>query len=118
MNNPYLSIRNFAAVALLLFGSMTIALAADPGPGKVTSVNQSAHTFKAQWIVNAKRRHTTAGHDTGSIEKTFKTTDKTVYVVGTGKGSWANVTKGASVKILAAHNEGSDRVVDKLEIGS
>jgi hypothetical protein len=118
MSNPYFSIRNLAVVALLLFVSMTISRAADPGPGKVTGVNQSAHTFKAQWIVNAKRQHTTAGHSTGSIEKTFKTTDKTVYVVGTGKGSWANVTKGASVKILAAHNEGSDRVVDKLEIGS
>jgi hypothetical protein len=118
MSNPYFSVRNIATFALLLFGSMTIALGADPGPGKVTSVNPSAHTFKAQWIVNAKRTHTTAGHDTGSIVKTFKTTDKTVYVVGSGKGSWADVTKGASVRILAAHTEGSDRIVDKLQIGS
>jgi hypothetical protein len=118
MNSPYFSIRNITTFALLLFGSMTIALAADPGPGKVTSVNPGAHTFKAQWIVNAKRHITTAGHSTGSVEKTFKTTDKTVYVVGSGKGSWADVTKGASVRILAAHNEGSDRVVDKLQIGS
>jgi len=118
MSNPYFSIRNFAVIALLLFGSMTISRAADPGPGKVTSVNQSAHTFKAQWIVNAKRHVTTAGHSTGSVEKTFKTTDKTVYVVGSGKGSWADVKNGASVRILAAHNEGSDRVVDKVQIGS
>jgi len=118
MNNPYFSFRNFATVALILFGSMTIALGADPGPGKVISVNQNAHTFKAQWIVNAARRHTTAGHDTGSVEKTFKTNDKTVFLVGTGKGSWADVTKGASVRILAAHSEGSDRIVDKIQIGS
>jgi hypothetical protein len=118
MSNPYFFVRNIATFALLLFGSMTIALGADPGPGKVTSVNQSAHTFKAQWIVNAARRHTTAGHDTGSVEKTFKTTDKTVFLVGTGKGSWSDVTKGASVRILAAHSEGSDRIVDKIQIGS
>jgi hypothetical protein len=118
MSNLYLPIRNFAAIVLLLFGSMTVSRAADPGPGKVTSVNQSAHTFKAQWTVNTKRHVTTAGHGTASIEKTFKTTDKTVYVAGSGKGSWADVTKGASVKILAAHNEGSDRVVDKIQIGS
>jgi hypothetical protein len=118
MNNPFISVRNFAAVVILLFGSMMISRAADPGPGKVTSVNPSAHTFKAQWIVNSTKHHFTAGHSTGSVEKTFKTTDKTVYVVGTGKGSWADVTKGASVRILAAHNEGSDRVVDKIQIGS
>jgi hypothetical protein len=118
MNNLYLSLRNFTTIALLLFGSMTISRAADPGPGKVTSVNQGAHTFKAQWIVNSTKHHFTAGHSTGSVEKTYKTTDKTVYLTGTGKGSWADVTKGASVKILAAHSEGSDRVVDKLQIGS
>jgi hypothetical protein len=118
MNNLYFSIRNFAFVALLLFGSMTISRAADPGPGKVTSVNQSAHTFKAQWVVSSTKHHFTAGHSTGSVEKSYKTTDKTVYVVGSGKGSWADVTKGASVRILAAHNEGSDRVVDKIQIGS
>jgi hypothetical protein len=118
MSNPYFSVRNIATFALLLFGSMTIALGADPGPGKVTSVNPSAHTFKAQWIVNSTKHHFNAGHSTGSVEKNFKTTDKTVYVVGSGKGSWADVTKGASVRILAAHNEGSDRVVDKIQIGS
>jgi hypothetical protein len=118
MTNPYFSIRNFAVVALLLFGSMMISSAADPGPGKVTSVNQTARTFKAQWIVTSTHHHFTAGHSTGSVEKTFKTTDKTVYVVASGKGSWADVTKGASVRILAAHNEGSDRVVDKIQIGS
>jgi hypothetical protein len=118
MNNPYLSFRNFAAVVILLFGSMMVSRAADPGPGKVTSVNPSAHTFKAQWIVNSTKHHFNAGHSTGSVEKNFKTTDKTVYVVGSGKGSWADVTKGASVRILAAHNEGSDRVVDKIQIGS
>src|SRR3984885_1721977 len=100
MSNPYLSIRNFAAVVLLLFGSMTLSRAADPGPGKVTSVNPSAHTFKAQWIVTGTKHHFTAGHNTGSVEKTYKTTDKTVYMVGSGKGTWADVTKGASVKIL------------------
>jgi hypothetical protein len=118
MSNLNFTIRNFAAVALLLLGSMSMSRAADSGPGKVTSVNQAAHTFKAQWIVNSTKHHFTAGHSTGSVEKTYKTTDKTVYMVGSGKGSWSDVTKGASVKILAAHNEGSDRVVDKLQIGS
>jgi hypothetical protein len=115
MNNNYFSMRNLAAFMLLLFASMTSILAATP-PGKVTSVNPGAHTFKAQWIVPTTHHHFTAGHQTGSVEKTFKTTDKTIYLVGSAKGSWSDVTKGAQVNILAAHNEGSDRVVDKVQI--
>jgi hypothetical protein len=52
-----------------------------------------------------------------SRERTFKTNDKTTYWVGGSKGSWENVTKGASV-IVAAHSEGSDKVADKAQIVS
>jgi hypothetical protein len=115
MNNNYFSMRNLAAFTLLLFGTIASTLAATP-PGKVTSVNPGTHTFKAQWIVPTTRHHFVGGHETGSVEKTFKTTDKTTYLVGSAKGSWSDITKGAQVNILAAHNEGSVRVVDKVQI--
>ena len=108
--------RNLATVALLLIGSLAVARAAAPNPGKVTKVNQGAHTFTVQWIATSTHHHFTAGHNTGSIEKTYKTSDKTTYLVGSAPGSWANVTKGAQVNILAAHSEGSDRVADKVQI--
>ena len=48
---------------------------------------------------------------------TFKTNDKTTYWVGTTKGSWTNVKKGARVNVTT-HSEGSNKVVDKVQIVS
>ena len=93
--------RSLATVALLVFGSVTVALADAPVSGKVSAVNQNAHTFTVQWVGTTSRHHFTAGHQTGSVERTYKTTDKTTYSVGSGKGSWANVTKGAKVNVTS-----------------
>jgi len=38
--------------ALFLFGSMSVALAGAPVSGKVTRLNQNAHTFTVQWVEN------------------------------------------------------------------
>ena len=89
--------RSLATVALLVFGSVTVALADAPVSGKVSAVNQNAHTFTVQWVGTTSRHHFTAGHQTGSVERTYKTT----YSVGSGKGSWANVTKGAKVNVTS-----------------
>ena len=80
MHNSYFSVRNFATVALLLFGSMAVARAAAPTPhGTVISVNQSAHTFTVQWMGAYERKR---GMGTGSTshERILKTTDKTAGV--------------------------------------
>jgi len=113
MKKSDFSMRYIATVALLLFGSISIALAAISG--KVTSLNQTDHTFKVQWKHKYTDRHNLAKEN--SHESTFKTTDKTTYWVGATKGSWANVTKGASVNVTS-HNEGSEKVADKVQIVS
>jgi hypothetical protein len=112
MNKSYFSLRNLMTVALLLFGSV-VAFADAPVSGKVVGVDQSAHTFTVQWIGTNTRHHFTAGHQTESRERTYKTSDKTTYLVGSGKGSWANVTKGATVHV-ASHGG----VADTVQIGS
>jgi hypothetical protein len=113
MSNSYFSMRNLATIALLLFGSMTVARAAEPPHGTVTGVDQSAHTFTVQWLGTYKSR----GGGTRSIsrERTMKTTDKTIYLVGNTKGSWSDIHKGAHVHIVS-HPEGSYSVVDKVQI--
>ena len=47
----------------------------------------------------------------------FKTNDKTTYWVGSTKGSWTNVKKGVRVNVTT-HAEGSNKVVDKVQIVS
>jgi hypothetical protein len=117
MNKPFLSLRNLAAAVLLFSGLGAIAQAAAPTPGKVVGVNQNARTFTVQWIAAEQHHHFTS-RSFGSVEKTYKTTDKTAFIVGGKKGSWADIKKGTQVTILAAHSVGSDRVVDKVEIVS
>jgi hypothetical protein len=116
MNKAYFSIRTVAAVAMLVFASMTAAQAADLPPGKVTKVNPSDHTFTVHWTSHAKSKRGMAEVAGGqSRERTFKTSAKTTYWKGGTKASWEAVTTGATV-IVAAHAEGSDRVADKVQI--
>lgn len=117
----HVSMRSLATVALLLFGSMTVARAdvltytAIP----VTGVNQKNHSFTVRFMDHTKSTHThgTQNYEGGSREIIFKTNTKTTYWVDTSKGSWANVTKGARVNVTA-HSEGSDRMADKVQIVS
>ena len=99
-------------VALFLFGFNSIALADAPVSGKVVKVDPNAHAFTVQYSVPWHSHHGNATHDI-SHERTFKTTDKTTYWVGSSKGSWANVTKGVHVTVTA--NAG---VADKVQIPS
>lgn len=104
--------RNLVMVALLLFGFNSVALADAPISGKVVNVDPNARTFTVQWVAPYQSRHGIATHDI-SHERTFKTTDKTTYEIGNTKGSWANVTKGARVKVTAHAG-----VADKVQIVS
>ena len=112
-NISHVSMRNLATVVLLLFGSMTVARAAEPPHGTVISVNQSAHTFTVQWEGTYKNRH----NEIKSIsrQRTMQTTDKTIYLVGNTKGSWSEIREGAHVHIVS-HPVGSYSVVDKIQI--
>jgi hypothetical protein len=118
-NNSHVSMRNLATVALLLFGSMTVARAdvLTHTAVKVTGVNQKAHSFTVRWKALDKSDKGTQPYYGDSREATFKTNDKTTYWVGSSKGSWASVTKGVRVNVTA-HSEGSDKVVDKVQIVS
>ena len=111
MKNSPFAVRNLATLALLLFGSMSVALAGAPISGKVTGVNQDAHTFTVQWIHKYTDRHNMAKEN--SRESVFKTTDKTIYTVGSKKGSWADIKKGEHVTVTA--NAG---VADNVKIAS
>jgi len=112
--------RYLAAVALLLFVSMSVAPAIPPGfisrngqfinrttfVGEVSHVDQNARTFKVQRF-QLHGRHV-------SYEVTFNTTAKTTYV----SGSWTNLKNGIHVKV-ACHLEGpnSDTVIaDSVQI--
>ena len=113
--------RNLATLALLLFGSMTVARAdvLTHTAVKVTGVNQKAHSFTVRWADHAKSTHThgTQNYYGGSRETIFKTNDKTTYWVGSTKGSWTDVKKGTRANVTT-HSEGSNKVVDKVQIVS
>jgi hypothetical protein len=111
--------RNLATVALLLFGSMTVAHAEvlTYTAVTVTGVNQKAHSFIGHWKEPHKSDKGMQSYIGNSRETTFKTNDKTTYWVGSSKGSWANVAKGVRVNVTA-HSEGSGKVVDRVQIVS
>ena len=90
---------------------MSVALADPSVSGKITAINQNAHTFTVQWTRKYMDRHNMAKES--SREKTFKTSEKTIYMLGSAKGSWADLKKGTQVKVSA--NAG---VADKVEIVS
>jgi hypothetical protein len=101
--------RHLTTVALYLLGSMSIALAAAPISGKVVVVNQSAHTFTVQWAHKYTDRHNVAKEN--SHENVFKTADKTIYTVGSNKGSWNDLKKGIHVTVTATAG-----VADQVQI--
>jgi hypothetical protein len=117
MNNSYFSMRKLATVALLFFGSMTVARAdvltytAVP----VVAVNQNDHTFTVHWTAHATTTHGVQVYSGQSRERTLKINDKTTYWVGSSKGSWSDLKKGAHVTVTA-HSEGSGKVADKVQV--
>ena len=85
-----------AAVAALLAGHAT---ALEQG-GTIVSVDEATRTFTCHW---------------GVMDKTYKTTEKTVFRVGQKDGDWSDVKVGASVYV-GYHPVGEDRVAYKVEI--
>jgi hypothetical protein len=88
-----------AAAALLFFSSMSVGLADAPVSGKVVKVDPSARTFTAQFLTTYKNRHNEIKNI--SRERTYKTTDKTVYTIGSAKGAWSDLKKGVHVNVTA-----------------
>jgi hypothetical protein len=111
MNSFHLSMRTLTTVALILICSISVALAGAPVSGKVTGVNQNTHTFTVQWVHKYTDRHNIAKEN--SHESTFNTTNKTIYTVGSNKGSWTDLKKGEHVTVTA--NAG---VADNVQIAS
>jgi hypothetical protein len=70
------------------------------GGGTVTALDDRAHSFTCVW----KGRH-----------RTYRTTDKTVYFVGNGRGSWSDLKVGASVQVKYRRSDG-ERVADEVRI--
>jgi hypothetical protein len=116
MKKLFLSFRKFVAIGLFLFGALALAPAATVPPGTVTKVDQKARTFTVHWTTKAVSHHGMAsGYAGTSRERTFKTTDKTTYLVGSAKGSWSDIQTGVLVNVKA-HAQGSDRVADVVQI--
>jgi hypothetical protein len=84
--------------------------------GKVTSVNEVGHFFTVHWTIKRTGYQRAVGGGL-SREKIFKTTDKTIYMLGTTKLSWSDLKKGSLVKVTA-HQEGSETVADNVELSS
>ena len=104
MNNSHFSMHYLATVALLLFVSMSVALAEDSVSGKVNRIDLNAHTFTVKWTKNpGKRIHSM--YPVYFKESTFKTTSKTTYLVPLQNGI---------IVTVAFHKEGSDRIADAI----
>jgi hypothetical protein len=68
--------------------------------GTIISVDEAGKSFTCHW---------------GVMDKTYKTTDKTVFRVGQKDGAWSDLRVGATVYV-AYHPVGEDRVAYKVEI--
>src|ERR1700733_1090962 len=96
MNSSCVSMRYLLTVAILIAGVVSDH-ADSPVSGKVTGVKQNTHSFSVHyWVTVPSHR---GGERKEGHEQIFQTTDKTTYLVGSSKGSWANVTKGATVNV-------------------
>ena len=115
MKKLVFSFCNLAIIGLFLSGALTFAQAQSAPPGKVTKVNQNTHTFTVQWLHESTHHHFTAGRENYSTERTFRTTEKTTYQVGSANGSWSDLQVGVRVNVKS-HKEGADRVADNVQI--
>ena len=118
MNNSLFSMRTFAKLPMILFGSMTAPRTEvfTYNCCQVTAVNQSAQTFTVRWPRQAGSDFSMANPYGGSSRpRTFQMNEGTAFWVRNTKGSLADVAKGALVNV-SAHSNGSDRVADKVQI--
>jgi hypothetical protein len=81
-------------VAAAMLATTANGWAAERKTGTIVSLDEAAKTFVCRW---------------GGENRTYKTTEKTVYRVGTKSGTWSDLKLGERVNILY-------RVVDKERI--
>lgn len=89
--------------ALAIFATTANAWAApkqERKTGTIVNLDAGAKTFICHW---------------GGEDRTYKTTDKTVFRVGTKNGGWTDLKMGERVNILY-RVVGSDRVADRVVI--
>ena len=93
--------------------SPSVRTSATPGRGRrISRIDQNSHSFTVQWLLPPP---TKMGHGSLSRERTFKTTDKTIYLVGNNRGSWSDLNSGVSVHVTS-HAEGPNLVADTVQI--
>src|SRR5215510_7799919 len=88
------------AVLSTMFAMTADVRAAEQKTGTIVSLDNAAKTFICQW---------------GGEDKAYKTTDKTVFRVGTKSGTWSDLKLGERVNILY-RVVGADRVADRVTI--
>jgi hypothetical protein len=93
--------RKLVMAAALSAAFMNGAQALEQG-GTVVSVDEASKTFTCHW---------------GVMDKTYKTTDKTVFRLGQTNGSWSDLKVGAGVYV-SYHPVGDERVAYKVEIAA
>ena len=117
MNPSPFSLRDLSMLGLLIFGPISFAYADSTVSGKLNRIDLTSHTFTVQWTRIPRQPNQHNMHPVYFKESTFKTTDKTTFLVDGMKGSWSDLKKGVHVNITA-HTEGADRVADNVELRS
>ena len=94
--------RKIAMLAFLTMVAMTASASAaqQRKTGTIVALDAGAKTFICHW---------------GGEDRTYKTTDKTVFRVGSKNGAWSDLKMGERVNILY-RVVGSDRVADRVVI--
>jgi hypothetical protein len=83
-----------------MFAMTADVRAAEQKTGTIVGLDAATKTFICQW---------------GGEDRTYKTTDKTVFRVGTKNASWSDLKMGERVNILYRVVD-KDRVADRVTI--
>jgi hypothetical protein len=89
-----------AAAFSAMFAMAADVNAAEQKTGTIVGLDPATKTFICQW---------------GGEDRTYKTTDKTVFRVGTKNASWSDLQMGERVNILYRVVD-KDRVADRVTI--
>jgi hypothetical protein len=87
-------------VVSVIFAMTGNVRAAEQKTGTIVGLDGAAKTFICQW---------------GGEDRTYKTTDKTVFRVGTKNGTWSDLKLGERVNIFY-RVVGTDRIADRVTI--
>jgi hypothetical protein len=98
---PALGPAVYALVLLFILSGERVLAAPPMQGGSVIAIDQKTRSF-------------TCHRKTGG-EWSCRTTQKTIFMVGNTKGSWADIKKGVVVECIV-HHEGQAAVADRVEI--